>query len=289
MWAIIAILGLALFIICIPALVFSIKGKKKGGTAVYIVLAGISYCIMLFGGLEAVKEYKALQKNAPIEAQAENPAVLKLPTEPSPAESVAAEEEQKNSGLEAEKPVESPLPEIEAPDEVISDEIPDEVISDEIPDQEEPPAVRSSIPEQITASGGIGDTLSVLKDEYGHNAGDDKQASFKRGVLTAQMLGNGRAYKLDYRFAGTLGDAMLAVNDMIPSDSVQLDSAVTNDTVVFSYSSEMLNSIVEPGQFIAKFTYTRVGKVSIVSHISINLGSLTKTKSEGETHLVTPM
>lgn len=120
----------------------------------------------------------------------------------------------------------------------------------------------------------------VYKDEYGHNAGDDKQASFKRGILTADIPGNSRAHRLNCGYAGTFGDAMLVVNDMIPSDSVQLNSSAGKEKMLSSYSSEMLNSILGLRGLIAGLTYTNVDGEAIVEHISIAPGSDSKLKQQ---------
>lgn len=263
MWAIIAILGFVLFLICIPAFVYALKKKKKGGIALYAVMAGISYCILLFGGMQAVSDYKtaqAAQEDNPV-ATAEDPGI-----EASGDQAAAAVDE----------------PELEPKLEPLADlpadtpDVLDEIISDEIPDEVEPEAELSDLPDQLTASGGIGDTLSVLKDEYGYNSGDEKQASFKRGSVTAAIHPpSNRAYKIEYGYVGGVAGALTAITDMIPADSVQLDMGVGTDKVMISYRSEMLSQAIQQGDFVASFNVTKVGDNKLASYINISLGTFT--------------
>ncbi|RCX20684.1 hypothetical protein DFP94_103416 [Fontibacillus phaseoli] len=274
MWAIIAILGLVLFLICIPAFVYALKKKKKGGIAVYAVMAGIGYCILLFGGLEAVSEHKAAQASEAKHTTGEAVEETK-PTQSASKLSGAA----KPAGIaekSAEKKAELESREAEPEN---SPNMPDEIISDEIPDEVEPAGESSSLPEQLTASGGIGDTLSVLEDEFGYNSGDEKQASFKRGaVIAALHPPTKRAYKIEYGFVGDVAGALSAISDMIPADSVQLDMRVGNDKVMISYRSEMLSQGIQQSDFVASFNVSKVGNDKLASYISISPGTFTSTK-----------
>ncbi|MCM3040877.1 hypothetical protein M3201_14325 [Paenibacillus motobuensis] len=294
MWAIIAILGLVLFLICIPSFVYALKRKKKGGIAIYAIMAGISYCILLFGGLEAISEYQAAKteeaKNAAVIAEEDqegataNDMAGKVAEEAQPMEST---DELSDETIPAETAKQSAEKKAELdtrPDEAGgSPNRPDEIISDEIPDEVEPPGKAPSLPEQLTASGGIGDTLSVLGEEYGYNAGDENHASFKRGALTADLHPpTKRAYQIEYGYVGDVGGALRAISDMIPADSVQLDMVVGKDKVMISYRSEMLSQTIQEGDFVASFNVTKVGKDKLASYINISLGSFTSTKESAE-------
>ncbi len=278
MWAIIAILGLVLFLICIPAFVFALKKKKKSGIALYAVMAGISYCILLFGGLEAVSEHKVAQ------AEAANPAA-----DPAKEESAASVAEEPGASVTAAAAVENTagatqdLEEIKPTEPENNPNVPDEIISDEIPDEVEPAGEDSSLPEQLTASGGIGDTLSVLEDEYGYNSGDEKQASFKRGSVIADLHPpTKRAYKIEYGYVGDVGGALTAISDMIPADAVQLDMGVGTDKVMISYRSEMLSQSIQQSDFVASFNVRKVGDDELASYISISPGTFTRTTTSTE-------
>lgn len=286
MWAIIAVLGFVLFLICIPAFVYALKRKKKGGIAVYAVMAGISYCILLFGGLEAVSEHQA--------AKAEEAKNIAAVAEEEPAGGMAGEVSGKTGQAESEaelsgaaKPDETAKPSAEKRAELDArtDEAgtnpdgPDEIIGDEIPDEEEPAGEPPSLPEQLTATGGIGDTLSVLEDEYGYNAGDENHASFKRGAVTADLHPpSKRAYQIEYGYVGDVAGALSAISDMIPADSVQLDMGVGEDKVMISYRSEMLSQAIQQGDFVASFNVTKVGDNKLASYINISLGSFSSAK-----------
>ncbi|WP_435924249.1 hypothetical protein [Paenibacillus sp. DYY-L-2] len=286
MWAIIAVLGFVLFLICIPAFVYALKRKKKGGIAVYAVMAGISYCILLFGGLEAVSEHQA--------AKAEEAKNIAAVAEEEPAGGMAGEVAGKTGQAESEaelsgaaKPDETAKPSAEKKAELDArtDEAgtnpdgPDEIIGDEIPDEEEPAGEPPSLPEQLTATGGIGDTLSVLEDEYGYNAGDENHASFKRGAVTADLHPpSKRAYQIEYGYVGDVAGALSAISDMIPADSVQLDMGVGEDKVMISYRSEMLSQAIQQGDFVASFNVTKVGDNKLASYINISLGSFSSAK-----------
>ncbi|MEK5479472.1 hypothetical protein NYE70_21485 [Paenibacillus sp. FSL R5-0407] len=280
MWAIIAILGFVLFLICIPAFVYALKKKKKGGIALYAVMAGISYCILLFGGMQAVSDYKAAQaalENSPV-ATAEDSGI-----EVSGDQAAAAVDEPEVTAVASEESAEQVKEqELEPKLEPLADlpadtpDVLDEIISDEIPDEVEPEAELSDLPDQLTASGGIGDTLSVLKDEYGYNSGDEKQASFKRGSVTAAIHPpSNRAYKIEYGYVGGVAGALTAITDMIPADSVQLDMGVGTDKVMISYRSEMLSQAIQQGDFVASFNVTKVGNNKLASYINISLGTFT--------------
>ncbi|WP_410771585.1 hypothetical protein [Fontibacillus sp. BL9] len=291
MWTIIAILGLVLFLICIPAFVYALKKKKKGGIAMYAVLAGISYCILLFGGLEAVSEHKAALAGEakPTTATAEEePAgnAIDNTEEEAAEEAKPTQSASKPSG--AAKPADTPEKSAEKMVELESRQadpennpgVPDEIIGDEIPDEVEPAGESSSLPEQLTASGGIGDTLSVLEDEYGYNSGDEKQASFKRGEVIADMHPpTKRAYKIEYGFVGDVAGALSAISDMIPADSEQMDMGVGSDKVMISYRSEMLSQAIQQGDFVASFNVRKVGNDKLASYISISPGTFTRTKT----------
>lgn len=279
MWAIIAILGFVLFLICIPAFVYALKKKKKGGIALYAVMAGISYCILLLGGMQAVSDYKTAQA-----AQEDNPvdpvATAEDPGSKVSVDQAAAANEQEVTTVASEQPAEQvkePEPIVDKPAD--TPDVPDEIISDEIPDEVEPEAELSDLPDQLTATGGIGDTLSVLKDEYGYNSGDDKQASFKRGSVTAAIHPpTNRAYKIEYGYVGDVAGALTAITDMIPADSVQLDMGVGTDKVMISYRSEMLSQAIQQSDFVASFNVTKVGDNKLASYINISLGTFTSTK-----------
>lgn len=293
MWGIIAILGLILFLICIPSFVYALKRKKKGGIAVYAIMAGISYCILLFGGLEAISEYQAAKaeeaKITAVVAEEDQGGATaddmagKVAEEAQPAESVTASDTaipNETAKQSAEKKSDLDARTDEAGD---NPNKPDEIISDEIPDEVEPAGKDPSLPEQLTASGGIGDTLSVLGEEYGYNAGDENHASFKRGALTADLHPpTKRAYQIEYGYVGDVGGALNAISDMIPADSVQLDMGVGKDKVMISYRSEMLSQAIQEGDFVASFNVTKVGKDKLASYINISLGSFTRTKESVE-------
>lgn len=265
MWAIIAILGFVLFLICIPAFVYALKKKKKGGIALYAVMAGISYCILLLGGMQAVSDYKTAQA-----AQEDNP-VDPVATAEDPGSKVSVDQ--------AAAAADEPESESMVAKQADTPDVPDEIISDEIPDEVEPEAELSDLPDQLTATGGIGDTLSVLKDEYGYNSGDDKQASFKRGSVTAAIHPpTNRAYKIEYGYVGDVAGALTAITDMIPADSVQLDMGVGTDKVMISYRSEMLSQAIQQSDFVASFNVTKVGDNKLASYINISLGTFTSTK-----------
>lgn len=290
MWAMIAVLGFVLFLICIPAFVYALKRKKKGGIAVYAIMAGISYCILLFGGLEAVSEHQA--------AKAEEAKNIAAAAEEEPigdaagdmAGDVAEKAGQAEPGAEPSgvaKPDETAKPSAEKKAELDArtDEAeknpdgPDEIVGDEIPDEEETDGDSPALPEQLTASGGIGDTLSVLKDEYGYNAGDENHASFKRGAVTADLHPpTKRAYQIEYGYVGSVAGALSAISDMIPADSVQLDMGVGEDKVMISYRSEMLSQAIQQGDFVASFNVTKVGDDKLASYINISLGSFSSAK-----------
>lgn len=286
MWATIAVLGFVLFLICIPAFIYALKRKKKGGIAVYAIMAGMSYCILLFGGLEAVSEHQA--------AKAEEAKNIAAVAEEEPAGDAAggmagevaekagqAESEAELSGVAKPGETAKPSAEKKAELDARTDEAgtvpdgPDEIIGDEIPDEEETP----SLPEQLTATGGIGDTLSVLEDEYGYNAGDENHASFKRGAVTADLHPpTKRAYQIEYGYVGSVAGALSAISDMIPADSVQLDLGVGEDKVMISYRSEMLSQAIQQGDFVASFNVTKVGDDKLASYINISLGSFSSAK-----------
>ncbi|WP_227011594.1 hypothetical protein [Paenibacillus lutimineralis] len=256
-------------------------------------MAGISYCILLFGGLEAISEYQAAKaeetKIAAVVAE-EDPGgasaddmVVKVAEEAQPADSATASDTaipDETAKQSAEKKADLDARTDEAGD---NPNRPDEIISDEIPDEVEPAGKGPSLPEQLTASGGIGDTLSVLGEEYGYNAGDENHASFKRGALTADLHPpTKRAYQIEYGYVGDVGGALNAISDMIPADSVQLDMGVGKDKVMISYRSEMLSQAIQEGDFVASFNVTKVGKDKLASYINISLGSFTRTKESVE-------
>lgn len=274
MWIMIAILGLVLFIICLPALIFSIKKKKRGASVLYIAFTGISYGIMLFAGLEAISGNPSGRTAEP-------------PVSVAQAQSELREEHDSANAPEtspASNKEDQPVPSADAASVHEEGNGPDEIISDEIPNQTEP----EPVPEQMTASGGIGDKLSVLEDKYGYNAGDETHASFKRGALEADILSSGRVYKIEYGYLGSIADALNLISDMIPADSVQLDIATSSNMSVIAYHSDMLASVVQPGDFIAKIDIVGSGEMAMATRISINLGTLTRNVS-GETETVTPM
>lgn len=293
MWGIIAILGLILFLICIPSFVYALKRMKKGGIAVYAIMAGISYCILLFGGLEAISEYQAAKaeeaKIAAVVAEEDQGGASaddmagKVAEEAQPAESATASDTampDETAKQSAEKKADLDARTDEAGD---NHNRPDEIISDEISDEVEPAEKGPSLAEQLTASGGIGDTLSVLGEEYGYNSGDENHASFKRGALTADLHPpTKRAYQIEYGYVGDVGGALNAISDMIPADSVQLDMGVGKDKVMISYRSEMLSQAIQEGDFVASFNVTKVGKDKLASYINISLGSFTRTKESVE-------
>ncbi|WP_442603166.1 hypothetical protein [Paenibacillus sp. KN14-4R] len=158
----------------------------------------------------------------------------------------------------------------------VTPEVPSKEGSKEQESKPEQPSGNKPTSNQMTAAGGLGDTLAVFEDKYGANAGNKANANFKNGTLKATFLDNGRAISMDYAFAGTIDEAKGYVNSHIPSDAVIVKQKEAGNNTLIQYQSKLLSSVVSHSDFVVVFVKSN----NKVNAISISLGSISKSAGE---------
>lgn len=123
---------------------------------------------------------------------------------------------------------------------------------------------------QITPSGGLGDPLEVFERNYGVNSGNSRFARFQNDYILPMFV-DGKAFNVDLQFKESVGrrltedEAMIAVKNFIPKDSIKIKEFVESDSVTIQkkiiYKSESLaNAFEEKDLFsdVAPGTFTVV-------------------------------
>ncbi|WP_240414980.1 hypothetical protein [Paenibacillus periandrae] len=144
--------------------------------------------------------------------------------------------------------------------------------------------------EQITKSGGLGDTRKTIEKLYGPNQNKNKSdtsvGGYQDGIASAMYL-NDRTYNFARSFETTSlrrvskEEALKVVNDIIPTDAIKVKEWTHSEGKdVIQYESKLLPNIlgddfytkknINQGTFIVILKYDAKGVFSIVCGIGNN-------------------
>ncbi|WP_051870783.1 hypothetical protein [Geobacillus vulcani] len=138
--------------------------------------------------------------------------------------------------------------------------------------------------EQITPSGGLGDTLDVFERNYGENAGDQEMARFQNNYILPMFL-DGQAWNIKIQFEATdqpkrtMKEALSVAQAFIPKDAQKVKEYDQPEMgrKVIEYKSELLKQRFPdsdpPGTFIVIASYGEAGKENEVFGLTIGVGN----------------
>ncbi|OSX53675.1 DUF2304 domain-containing protein [Anoxybacillus ayderensis] len=143
---------------------------------------------------------------------------------------------------------------------------------------------QQKVEEQITPSGGLGDTIDVFKQNYGENAGDQEMGRFKNDYIMPIFL-EGKAWNIKIQFEATsqskrtMEEALIVAKEFIPKDAQKIKEYDQPEMgrKVIEYKSELLKQrfpdFNPPGTFIVIASYGEAGKENEVFGLTIGVGN----------------
>jgi|GEM_PF-3558210 len=138
--------------------------------------------------------------------------------------------------------------------------------------------------EQITPSGGLGDTLDVFEMNYGENTGDQEMARFQNDYILPIFL-DGKAWNIKLQFEATnqpkrtMKEALAVAQGFIPNDAQKVKEYDQPEMgrKIIEYKSELLKQRFPdsnpPGTFIVIASYGEAGKENEVFGLTIGVGN----------------